>query len=72
MDTKENKPTYFNLEQELYATIQNLMAIVDTPVGRKHNSGAFADDARAEARETLAKYQWLDQLEKYQWPDKIK
>lgn len=63
MNSKENKETFFNLERELYATIQNLMGILDTPVGRKHNSSEFADEARLQAREVLEKYPWLDQSE---------
>jgi len=63
METNKDKPTYLNLEQELYATVQNLMGILDTPVGRKQNPSDFADEARLQARETLEKYQWLDQSE---------
>jgi hypothetical protein len=40
-------------KQELLDCIINLMAVVDTPLGRKQIKGDFADDARKIARKIL-------------------
>jgi hypothetical protein len=40
-------------KKELLDAIHNLMALVDTPVGRRQVKGSFADDARKEARKIL-------------------
>ena len=34
-------------KEELLDCIHNLMALVDSPVGRRQNKGNFADEARA-------------------------
>ena len=40
-------------KMELLDCIHNLMAVVDTPLGRMHNKGKFAEEARKIGREIM-------------------
>lgn len=43
-------------DKEIFDCIINLMAIVDTPIGRKKFNDEFSNEARNNAREILKKY----------------
>jgi len=45
--------TIVESKQTLLDTIINLMAIVDTPIGKLHNKGEFADEARVLAKRII-------------------
>jgi hypothetical protein len=44
---------YAKEKQELLDCIVNLMAVIDTPVGRRHNQSQLADETRKIGREII-------------------
>lgn len=54
-DDEERRTRNHNIE--LLDCVKNLMAVIDTPVGRMRNRGEFVDEVRKTTREILKKYE---------------